>query len=334
LFKNALEGKGQPSLPWSISNPNHVHFFWLYYREGKNSPMEAFRRLVPFRGSSPARITAPWLPGKAILESFHYPHGIALVATVLIKADLSLDLMVEKALEIAHTGKWKVTWPDNSIAEHGMLQLGPHTLDRLRKSTFGNDVEQGTRSLKPFTIVTVVRGSGVDKTQANTHNDPVHLALEALCNWRSTWKDDEPHPLAERTIPIRNASPSHVLYGLTSGRAVWFPAQFTKSGIKSSLGCYHRNLMFASLQTESLARFMVLAYDRLQNAPTANPISPSMDKLVTSAAGILGRLYGGNRDTYSSFSPSVQIEDNGWAKPINYVRNFIGEMAPLHKKRA
>jgi len=137
------------------------------------------------------------------------------------------------------------------------------------------------------------------------------------------------HPLAQRAVAIRNAPPSHLLYGLARGRAVWFPASFLDLGKqRSSLACYHRNLMFASLQTESLAGLMVLARERYQNPAPASPLSNSMDALLQSAAEVLGRLYVGDAKTYRSSSPTVQIKDNKWLDTINYVRNVFGQ-APL-----
>lgn len=46
------------------------------------------------------------------------------------------------------------------------------------------------------------------------------------------------------------------------------------------------------------------------------------------AAGILGRLYGGVKSTYRSWSPHIQIDQNQLVEDINKVRDFFN-MNPL-----
>jgi hypothetical protein len=331
VFKNPETQPDPLSLPWNTSSPKHIHYFWRYYL-GKNcaqvTPEEAFKRLVPFRRSGSARVMTPWPSGKLMMESYHYPHGMALVMTVHIRDDLSLDDMVDRAVEAAQDATFQVTWVDGSSDALTMPQLASEAMDDLRSFVYGK-APQGTPSLKPFTVATVVRGSDVNQDAPNIDGDPVHRALEGLCSWQATWKHDTLHPLAKRAVGIRHAPPSHLLYGLPRGRAVWFPASFLDlQKPRSSLACYHRNLMFASLQTESLASLMVLARDRYQSPVTASPMSGSMQALVESAADILGRLYTGDTRTYRSSSPTVQIRDNHWLDTINFVRKVFGQ-APL-----
>ena len=59
-----------------------------------------------------------------------------------------------------------------------------------------------------------------------------------------------------------------------------------------------------------------------------------MDVLVKRAAEILSRMYSGDKRVYSSFSPSKQLDDNGWTAALVAVRNQLGLLDPLHTKRA
>jgi hypothetical protein len=111
-----------------------------------------------------------------------------------------------------------------------------------------------------------------------------------------------------------------VLYGLDRGRAVWFPDLFTKQGRVHALGCYHRNLTLLSLQTESLVELMCAAGAYID---ATKPLPLAMEDLAKGAAGVLGRLYGGNQDTYQSWSPRAQIDGNRYADTINKVRQFF-----------
>ncbi|MCA1659388.1 MAG: hypothetical protein LC642_02430, partial [Verrucomicrobiaceae bacterium] len=223
-----------------------------------------------------------------------------------------------------------------------LSQFGSAALDRLRAATFGKATPQGIRSAKPFTIATVVQGVVPPGNEPAPQDNPdLHRALDALASWNPNWKATEPSLLAEKALGLRKGPAKHTLYGLTSGRTVWFPDSFRdkaqdengKGGRskKPSLSCYHRNLIFTSLQTESLARLMNAAKRTWQNG---KKISPAMQRLVKSAAGILGRMYGGDKSVYCSFSPAMQLADNGWIPELQEVRKEVGMLAPLSKERS
>jgi hypothetical protein len=192
----------------------------------------------------------------------------------------------------------------------------------------------------------VIRGEEVDPTQPIAPMGAVHRALEALCSWHQTWKNDVLHSWDTSTcLKIRHAPRSHVLYGLERGRAVWFPDLFSKqtsalSGVSitlpdravrvpnfftkerrvHSLACYNRNLTLLSLQTESLVELMRAAGACID---ANKPMPLAMEELAKGAAGILGRLYGGTQDTYRSWSPRAHIDGNHYADTINKVRHFF-----------
>jgi hypothetical protein len=337
-FEEARMRKGPMSLPWMKKDEKRKspHFFWDFYLETDSRQVqwrEALRRFVPLR-ENPFPIKARGQKNEgASLEVFYYPHGFGVVLTVRIERELPLNAMIDRAVEWANTGTFDVRWPQGAVGTFTRSQLAPAVLDRLRKSIFGENGPQGTRSKKAFSVASIIESNGVDLTVAVTEGGEIHRALEGLCTWNQNWKISQLHPLAAKTVRISRSSPvSHLLYGLTSGRAVWFPgsARVTKendTGAKNPIGCYQRNLVLASLQTEILASLMINTQELLQNGIA---ISPGMTSLVQGAAGILGRLYGADKGTYMSSSPRMQIDDNGWAPAINYVRNFFGGMDPLH----
>ena len=123
---------------------------------------------------------------------------------------------------------------------------------------------------------------------------------------------------------IRNAPPSHLIYGLRRGRAIWSPEHFLAGGgveRPSTLECHHRNLVLASVQTEALARFAVATAARV----TANTRrAPDETTQAKCAATALGDLYQGAEGTYKSGSVKAQISMNKWLEPINVVRVEAG----------
>jgi hypothetical protein len=176
-------------------------------------------------------------------------------------------------------------------------------------------------------VATVVRGEGVDPGALPAEGGQVHRMLEAVTTWRPSWQHDDLRnlPLSQASLRIRTAPPSHVLYGRERGRAVWFPALFTqKGGDLHSLSCYHRNLVLASLQVESLSGAIS---ETAKQIGDGLPLSVGHRECARRAAGILGRLYGGV-DTYRSWSPRVHIEQNGLVTVLNDVRDYFN-MDPL-----
>ena len=129
--------------------------------------------------------------------------------------------------------------------------------------------------------------------------------------------------LADAQIKLRKPNAGDFHYGLKRGRAVWIPTSFVPKAKKYSLACYHRNLVYASLQTESLVSLMQLMTSALTAAPNTSRHA-SMETLVQSAAGILGRLYGGDTDIYRSGSVRRQIDDHPHKAAINDVRKYRG----------
>lgn len=302
-------------------------YFWTYYLEKRNLAYlkgdDAWRFLVPFRGRVPVIVTAPWLKGSFVLESFFYPHGFALVVTVTSQMNQTLDDIVGLAFKVKSNEKLDVQWIAGTKEQLYLNQLADKCMTNIRTSTLGPKTAPGMPSVEPFTIFTVVDG---EPNAAPVEGDEIHLAMEALTTWYPNWKKLKLQKLDQNVkLTLDRVSPdSHVVYARKRGRVVWFPEMFTYKGEKrTSLSCYHRNLVFTSLQVES---FCGLA------SATAKEISagnwPNLHLMhrdcARQAVGILGRMYGGDRNTYRSQSPRFQIDQNSLSADVNIVRNLCG----------
>src|SRR5208282_3708205 len=167
VYERAQRGQDGLSLPWDTSKTKRCpQLFWKFYLENHDpnevAPEDTWKKLVPVREALPCKITADWLPGKSWMECFHYPHGLGFVFSVQIKKELSLENTLEKALELSWDGEFHLVWPDGNVDQAGLLQLCSEAFDRWSTLTFGKQANQGIRSSKPFTVATVVQGTGVD----------------------------------------------------------------------------------------------------------------------------------------------------------------------------
>jgi hypothetical protein len=298
--------------------------FWTSYleqrRPAKLSGDQAWKNLVPFRANFPFALQAPWLTGFITVEAFFYPHGQALIITVKTQTALSLHDAVDLAFKVRRGERFNLQTPEQSCG-FSLDTLADTILDRTRTSAFGPGVEGRRLALEPFSIFTVISATDVPVADVVVNGSEVHRALEALTNWRNTWRDDTLPALSQKTLPTQDPHPvSHLLYVGKRGRTIWFPALFTASGPVSSLTCYHRNLVFASLQVESLAG---LTRETAKQISTGPALTSAHAECARNAAGILGRLYGAHSSTYRSWSPHRHIDDNELAVEINNVRSYF-----------
>lgn len=317
-------GPGGLEMPWSTAAG---HFFWTYYLEGCTpgyvSGEKAWKALVPLRKKIAVAVQAPWLPGRFLLESFFFPHGIAFVLTASSLIESTLEETVEKSFGIRRKGKLQVEWEKGSVDFLTLDALAEKVLAALRKAYLGANAAPSPHSATPFTILTIVRGTGIDPTVPTPNGGEIHRALEAVTTWRPTWRFDTLPNLDEAALPTRTAPPSHVLYARTRGRAIWFPGLFVqKSRSSHSLACYHRNLTFASLQVESLGDLIARSAGSIREG-VGGLLPATHLECARRAAGILGQLYGGALSTYRSWSPRVQIDQNNLVADLNIVRDYF-----------
>src|SRR5262249_17444809 len=149
---------------------------------------------------------------------------------------------------------------------------------------------------RPFSVVTFLALDGVDAKTATPDQGEVHCALEAVTRWLPDWKINTLPPLANQCAVIRSAPKSHVCYVTSTGLAVWYPAPATAKTVRHTLGCYHRNQVFATLQIESIDEMLKVLDDIASNGP----LSSAQEISAKLGAGIVGRLYGGTDTTYRS----------------------------------
>lgn len=312
-------------LPWYAPENK---LFWNRYLNKRSltgtTGKQAWKALVPLRAEVPVRVRAPWLNGRLFLEAFFYPYGFGFVFTALIQEQLGLEKAVNKAFEVCRDGAYQVSRPDgNGLVTLKMERMAQRALDALRELAYGANVSAGPTTIDPFTIATVVRGAGVDADASVDNSDPVHRALEALTTWYPDYRHASLPELDDVRIPLRQRSPhNYLLYSRRRGRAVWFPAAFLQdSRDKHTLACFHRNLVFAALQVESLGGLVeetVRWLDQGKTLPTAHR------ECAQNAVHLLYSLYQGNDDTYRSHSPKVHIDQNNLMSPINQVRTAFG----------
>jgi len=322
------------SLPWRNESTQR---FWTFYMEGQQpenvNPNQAWKAFVPFRGQVPLTVKKPsWLSDKDrfLIEAFYYPHGIALVVTVICVDNFtSLDQSIDMAFQVRMNGRYEVDTPTSTQSTFPLNALASKALGLLHDQAWGEEAPHGSPTSPPFSIFTAVRGSMDDASVQQPLDEGTHKALEGVTRWRRTYKDDTPTSLDKANlITVRqvthDAEPggvpalSHVLYATEKGRAVWFPATFMQAGNPSSLACYHRNLLFTTMHVESLCR---LASEIANQLP--NQFHFSQPDYLDRALKALGRLYGRAEKTYHSWSPRAQLDLNtDMLQTVNNIRNF------------
>lgn len=339
-----LQGQGRPAfheralaaalasrvgLPWRSDS---VSAFWRYYLEcsppSRVAPWKAWESLVPLRRGveTRGRIEPKDLNGRFQIESFLYPHGIGLAVSVRIEEELELARMVSRAREILTRDAWKVSWRKKDLAS--LPVIASHLLDELAGKDRGGDDPGRT---DPFHITTIFRGEAdpLYSVSGGMPSADLRLALQGLCTLRRGWEKEDLRRLSHCRLRLRSgAGADNLLFGLGRGRAVWFPDAFTADETKNrTLGCYHRNLVLASMQTESLLQAAHLA-GRLLN--TGQPLPVRLEEVARRAALLLSRLYLGD-GSYASWSVVAQIDhDRSLREEIGLVRNYFG-LPPMRR---
>jgi hypothetical protein len=313
-FRNLQQAQPDPdalTLPWPKPSGQR---FWTFYLKGtppgKVNAGSAWGALVPFRLKLDTSVSAAWLPGRVVAEGYFYPHGHALVVTFEVSLDsTALAATVELARDLRSRRKLMVTWSQTRSEELILDAFAESALALLRERALGKGAAPGAVAAAPFSVVTFVKIDGVDPMVALPEGGEIHRALEAVTGWHGGPLADLP-PLPDSVI---NPKATHdVVYAKRRARAIWFPYFATTPGL-SKLGCYGRNLMFASLQVESAARLVVQTLEQ-------GFLSDTHRDLARYAGGLLGRVYGRDATTYNSASCRLQLEQNDWLDPIDEMR--------------
>lgn len=316
------------------------HHFWQFYLDGYApgdiTGRQAWQGLVPLRLKFRAQLSIAATAGGNMTqltpEAFFYPHGVGLVVTARFVGDFGLDDWAEAAVRLHHRPQIDLTIGQQLRSAISMLTAADLMLSAIRTDQLGPTTKAGPRSTEPFTVTTVIRGTGIDPDAPAAEGSPEHRALEAVINFSESWKTDSLAPLADRTLTLSQTKPrrsGHVVVGRKRARGVWLPGWFTDTTpARHTLSCYHRNLVLASLQVESLGEFARATVNQLHDGPTTvNGLPLYWRKCAQRAAGALGRLYSG-ANSYRSWSARLQMEQNDLV-PVTTELRAAYNMAPL-----
>lgn len=313
------------TFPWG----NYTRYgFWERYFEGADLSRvklnRLWRNLMPLHAAPLPRFTFDGGKHQFQIEGFFYPHGVGVILTAYIRAKgVPLADIVNTAIftrndALSDQVRW---WNGDDDTDLRMDALAIKALYHLSSMALGaNSPAEGDTPLPPFTIATIIKGAGADAKTPVAANGEIHRALHGLCTWDRFW-DEANLPSLDASTQFKlaltpSAAPGNLLYGLPHSRAVWFPNRFTKTGARVfSLSCYHRNLAAAALQTESMIGLMRMADTLGQGVGT-------MPTLVNATAKLIGRIYGGTRDTYRSWSMRARLDTE--KALVNRVRGRLG----------
>lgn len=302
-FETAAQSPSTWLLPWIPGNPQH---FWQYYLKPVApsnfetvSPADARSYFVPLR-VAPFCQAAAKDKTAATFEGFCFPHSVGVVVTLRLRppAPMTLSDMVTATIA-ARGADFNIAWKDpKAPATHGSLQsLADKAVSYLHSLVGIESTAIGVPLPPPISIATIIDAQGEDD------DNLLDQSLKALCWLRPGWKTAT---LAfESTGPVE--VPNNKLGAIAKGRSVWVPDRFSATeikGRKTALGCYHRNLTIASLQTAALAALVGRADDILAD-PKGHLLTIS-PKEVSQAINIMGTLERGEYSTYRSWSMKHQ----------------------------
>jgi hypothetical protein len=338
LFSAVRKGKSDSfATPWPRENP-HVHRFWANYLSVSDPSgidgAAAWAKAVPLRGTKRLfAATMPNFPGTIRCEHYFYPFGAALVVTFHGSGSLTGEQWTDHAVS-TQTAKLSVTFEDQPPKAMPLKALADETLNRVQAAYF--TAEQRTGG-EPFTIMTVVRGEGVDagielkEAAAGDGFDSPHRWLFGVSTLRKNWRTAnlKESSFDDCLLTIQHlSSPGDVVFASTRGRAIWIPSSFGSPSVDAggnpitSQSCYHRNQLFAALQTDSLCSLVQALSGRIAKSKT---LPPRLDEFGRIAAATLAEMDQGDRTrTYRSMSVSRQIADRGIRKQLVLLQKRYG----------
>ena len=326
--QNGSPGAPALQLPWPHPDGQS---FWAHYLGAPQlksaSGSECFHKLVPlhfrevagrvkFAGTEKADI-------RIAVDGYFYPHGTALAIKLFIKGTFTTSEIGKVAQVLRRQKVFKC--PD--IDESALLSLdalAADSLDNLRNTGFG-DSFIGRRS-DPYSIATIVQGSDVLSETKFEENGPAHKLLHGLANWTPNWEKQKLPPLKSgiTSLPYssNNQFEGHMLYAGPRGVAVWFPEQFNPRAEDAdpihTLACYHRNLAFASMQTDSFLRLV----EETESLFQRSQVGATLQTVGEIACVELARFWS-SKNTYSSYVLRSQIERSRQLDMLNSLRTRL-----------
>jgi hypothetical protein len=342
MFDRLLRVKVDPNgitLPWRNLK---VQNFWLSYLEQQTrvSGSTAWRKLIPLRAKPPFKPQPTWLlpvPKPVTLEGYFYPFGIALVLNAQYKGSLSLAEAVDLGYRIRFGGRYDVAGPGHNLRNLSLQGVAEAGLRSLREAALGPQAVPGQPfDREPYSLVTIVRAAGNDVDLLPLDGKELHRALNALSNWPPNRRRASLTPLSKaKRLADSQASSNSVLFAVRRGQAIWSPHGFADDPrTRHSLSCYHRNLLFACLQIESLCGLASVAAEAVRRHEV-NSVSTVFRACAHNAACALGIMYGGARkSTYSSSSIARHIDTNGRREDVELIRSeWVMDPQPFQSMR-
>jgi hypothetical protein len=316
LFKQVLEADGDAlvTTPWpyelGLPTPRRNHYWSAYVadeirnHQGRNAGDIAFRAVVPLRRKQ-SLVRFDW-PHRAFVEGWYYPHGVATTITAWFLG--AFDPKEMKAAADAFTFEpLTLTWSDPSRNLPGSLTLGQlaeTVLGELRREAF--DSADGTGGI-PFTTVTVVRATAEPSDKASASAAFVDTAL-SLAGIQRDGK----------------TAPDRAIYAQSHGRVVWREDYAVEAdGKRHALGCLHRNVAIATMQTASLVQ---AATQLAAVGDRKGALDARIEPFGRVVAGLVARVYGG-----ATWAPPFlrdQIKDANEHGSISGLRTLCN-MTPL-----
>ncbi len=324
------------NVPWKGSREHFWNFYLPGSAGGEVSGKQAWEHLVPIR-TKPQLKVDKWQKGQPVLEGFYYPHGVAAVCTFHCQGRFAPTEVRDLAYSIRYDQLFTVTAADKQQTLT-LDKLAATALDVLRATAVepGGQAGQRRDPFKPFTLLTVVKGQGVDPTQPFPQGTPVHQMLDALCYWPPA-STAPPSAFDKATLPLykRDAAAGSAMFAGQRGRTIWFPDKFTLQKQKvSSLNCYHRNNLRGAMQVDSLGAFVAATAAQLGNGKTLNDLTFAHTKRLQAACDRLAEIFNcadpklSQRITYRSVSLKEQLRANDLGD-LNTLRAGLSGAAAL-----
>lgn len=320
--------KGTPAagtleLPWREEPEGN--FYWRYYFEGQDAGavtgVKAWKKLVPFRRPFAVTTVAPQpAEAKVTFEMFYAPQGLAVLARANYRGPAKSPLDAAKlALAVRYDYRFLLAGETAPAGGYSLDTIADRALTQVRKTELGA-AEGFSAGGGPVSVTTFLQGENV---QPIAQGSDEHFLLEAVTSWNRALKEADlaTRKLADAQLAIRNADAENMMYSRGRGRAIWFPRDFVGNA-RPSLSCYDRNVVQASLQTQSLGAFVAWVAAQLAEGAALDPAVLDRAKRAATLLQIFSAGgTSGLKTTYRSASVLEQITGAQWSSAIKAVQD-------------
>jgi hypothetical protein len=295
--------------------------FWSQYLEGAElsnvSARAAWRASVPFWKRLEYDLDAPGWPVRIVPHGFYYPHGVGLVLEITSRETRGLADLVDRVTALKNDGGVALTQRGGNRSVVPLSSAVSTLMAHLGRELIA-DVFEPQIPTPSFDVITVVSATGRNLPPP-VADEGLHRALDGLAQSNLHWQATKPQPMEKASISFGPVPESHVVYASPRARVVWRPLDFLAAPPRRTLSTFHRDLVLTSLQIESLVKFLEKTSELIDQ-----DLQAAHRDCARVAHQLVGRLYGG-RTTVPPHSLRRQIDDNGYASPINAIRAFFGQ---------